>query len=66
MIREIRSASMNGDTYYFFLLEGDPHYYTINARECQLAVILNVGDKVTISYSGEQADITPASQIEKN
>ena len=66
VIREIRSASMNGDTYYFFLLEGDPHYYTIIARECQLAVILNVGDKVTISYSGEQADITPASQIEKN
>ena len=65
-IREIRSAAMGGDTYYFFLLEGDPHYYTINARECQLAVILNVGDKVTISYAGEQTEITAASQIQKN
>lgn len=65
VIREIRSAAMGGDTYYFFLLQGDPHYYTINARECQLAVILNVGDAVTISYSGEPADITAASQIQK-
>ena len=24
-IQEIRSAAMNGDTYYFFLLAGDPH-----------------------------------------
>lgn len=66
VIREIRSASMGGDTYYFFLLDGDPHYYTINARECQMAVILNVGDKVTISYSAALTDITPAAKIEKN
>lgn len=66
VIREIRSAAMGGDTYYYFLLEGDPHYYTINARECQLAVILNVGDKVTIGYSGALETITAASQIQKN
>lgn len=66
VIREIRSAAMGGDTYYYFLLEGDPHYYTINARDCQLAVILNVGDKVTIGYSGALETITAASQIQKN
>ena len=57
---------MDGDTYYFFLLEGDPHYYTINARECQLAVILNVGDKVIIGYTGEPEEITAAEQIRKS
>lgn len=65
-IQEIRSASMNGDTYYFYLLTGDPHYYTINARECPTAVILNVGDNVTINYTGEAQDITPATEIVKN
>ena len=64
-IQEIRSAAMNGDTYYFFLLAGDPHYYTINARECPLAVILNVGEEVTITYTGEQQEITSAAEIIK-
>lgn len=64
-IQEIRSAAMNGDTYYFFLLSGDPHYYTVNARECPLAVILNTGETVTITYTGEQQEITPATEISR-
>ena len=47
-ISEIRSAVMNGNTYYFFRLGTDQTYYKINAAVNPLAVILNVGDAVEI------------------
>ena len=46
-ISEIRSAVMNGNTYYFFRLGSeDQVFYRVNAAENPLAVILNVGDAV--------------------
>ncbi len=62
-ITEIRSANMNGDTFFFFRLEGGDAYYTINAREYPLAVILNTGDRVTITYSPAEGSILSADSI---
>ena len=53
VIGEIRSAVMNGDSHYFLRLEGDDHYYVISAADDADAVILNVGDRVKISYDTE-------------
>ena len=64
-IEEIRVADMDGDSYYFFKLENDSHYYTINAGECPLAVILNVGDDVSITYKTELSEITEAEKISR-
>ena len=48
-ISEIRSAVMNGNTYYFFRLGSeDQVFYRVNAAENPLAVILNVGDAVEL------------------
>lgn len=49
-ITDIRSAVMNGSTQYFLLLDGGGEYFRLNASEVPLAVLLNVGDMVEISY----------------
>ncbi|MBQ8646658.1 MAG: CvpA family protein, partial [Oscillospiraceae bacterium] len=50
VIREIRSAVLDGNTLYYLQLEGSENYYSISARESEIAVILNVGDTVTIHH----------------
>jgi len=50
VIADIRSAVMNGTTQYFLLLEDGGDYFQLNAYDVPLAVLLNVGDAVEISY----------------
>ena len=50
-VAEIRSAVMGGDTHYFLRLEGESVYYDLSAASNPLAVILNVGDRVTIGHA---------------
>ena len=67
VISDIRSAVMEGNSYYFIQLEGDPTYYAISAAQNPLAVILNVGDQVTIQHTpaidGETSSILDGSTI---
>ena len=65
-IAEIRSAVMDGNSYYFFRLEGGDVFYAVSAAENPLAVILNVGDRVTITYTtGTAASILSGTQIHR-
>ena len=52
VITDIRSAVMDGTTQYFLLLEGGGayDYFQVSAVDAPLAVLLNVGDYVEISY----------------
>lgn len=61
VIAEIRSAVLEGNTYYFLRLEGDDMFYSISAAQSELAVILNVGDTVTIDH--EMIDENSTSSI---
>ena len=67
VISDIRSAVMDGNSYYFIQLEGDLTYYSISAAQNPLAVILNVGDRVTIQHTpaaeGETSSILDGSSI---
>ncbi|MDE6880244.1 MAG: CvpA family protein [Oscillospiraceae bacterium] len=49
-IAEIRSAVLDGNTYYFLRLVGGDLFYSISAVEEPLAVILSEGDQVTITF----------------
>ena len=49
-VAEIRSAVLDGNTYYYVRLEGQDVFYVLSARDNQSAVILNVGDQVTIDH----------------
>jgi len=57
IVAEIRSSVMDGDTWYFIRLENEQVYYLINGREYPLAVILNVGEHVMITYEVGNAEL---------
>lgn len=62
-IAEIRSAVMEGNTVYFLRLAGSDVYYTISATEEPQAVILNVGDTVTVEYAVGQDTLLTAYSV---
>ena len=51
VVDDIRSAVMDGSTYYFLRLDGGEVYYAVSASENPVAVLLNLGDKVTIGHA---------------
>ena len=63
-IAEIRTAVLDGNSYYFLRLEGQEVFYAVNAAENPLAVILNAGDQVTITYTaGESGSILTGTSV---
>lgn len=63
-IAEIRTAVLDGNSYYFLRLEGLDTFYAVNAAENPLAVILNAGDQVTIAYTaGEGGGILSGTSV---
>ena len=67
VIADIRSAVMSGNSYYFIRLEGEDTYYSLSAAQNPIAVILNVGDRVTIQHTapveGEDNAILDGSSV---
>ena len=65
VIAEIRTAVMDGDSYYFLRLEGESVFVSVNAADNPLAVILNVGDTVRLTYdAGDSASILNGASVE--
>ena len=63
-IAEIRTAVLDGNSYYFLRLEGQDTFYAVNAAENPLAVILNAGDQVSIAYTaGEGGGILSGTSV---
>lgn len=54
VIDDIRTAVINGTTYYYIRLQGNEIYYILSAAENEQAVLLNVGD--TAELNVETAD----------
>lgn len=54
VIDDIRTAVINGTTYYYIRLQGNKVYYILSAAENEQAVLLNVGD--TAELNVETAD----------
>ena len=65
VIDEIRTAVIDGNSWYYFRLIGESHFYAVSANQCETAIILNKGDKVTILGASEEGDIRSASSIER-
>ena len=64
-IADIRTAVINGDSYYYIKLDSGASYFSIAAADQESVVILNVGDSVTVTYEGSGA-IIEAESIVKN
>ena len=50
-VAELRSAVLEGNTYYFIRLEGSDLFYSISAAQSREVVTLNVGDQVALDYT---------------
>lgn len=64
-IAEIRSAVMDGDTYYYIRLQDAAVYYLINGREYPVAAILNLEDQVTITFETGKGEILSGVSMER-
>ena len=64
-IADIRTAVINGDSYYYIKLDSNAAYFSITAEADETVVILNKGDNVTVSYEGAGA-IIEADSIKLN
>ena len=64
-ISDIRTAVIGGNSYYYIKLDSNAAYFSIAASKNETVVILNKGDSVTVTYSGEGA-IIDADSIKLN
>ena len=62
-VAEIRSAVLDGNTVYFIRLAGSDMFYSISAVDQQLAVILNEGDRVAVTYRPGEGSILDGVEL---
>jgi len=55
-VEEIRTAVLEGTTFYFLRLDDGDVFYAVSAAEHRDVITLNVGDRVTITHSTASAD----------
>ncbi len=63
LIEEIRSANIDGNTLFYFKLEGSKGYYTVSAKDYPIAAILNVGDEITVEYVASEDVLQPVIKL---
>ena len=67
VIEDVRTAVIEGNSYYYIKLKEGESYYKLAASENDIAVIMKAGDAVTIKLDAEadlKAQIIPATVIE--
>ena len=63
-IVDIRSAVIDGNTYYYFKLDTAKPYFSVRVSSFAEAVILNKGDEITVKYVKSDADIIAAVSVD--
>ena len=63
-IEDLRSAVIDGNTVIYLKLEGSEVYYTVQAADNPIAVIINIGDRVRLRYLPGDGIIIAASELE--
>jgi hypothetical protein len=63
-VADIRTAVVDGNSYYYFRLEGGDCWYAVSVASDQTAVIVNVGDTVSILDAEEEGAIRSALSVE--
>ena len=62
-VAEIRSAVVEGNTWYYLRLQDGSVYYAISAADDKTAVILSVGDQVTVTFAEGEDRILSAYSV---
>ena len=65
VVEDIRSSVVEGNTIYYFKLEGNESYYSVYASASPEAALLNVGDTIKVEpVYGSEGAIIEAEKIE--
>ena len=64
-ITDIRSAVLDGNTYYYIKLDKYDAYFSISAKKANIAVVLNKGDTVKLTVKTTEGAIVEASSLAK-
>ncbi len=64
-VAEIRSAVMEGNSYYFIRLIGGDVFYSVCAADQPLAVIVSPGDQVSITFHPGRESILSGVSLER-
>ncbi len=62
-IEDLRFAVIEGNTHAYIRLKGDDFYYIVSVADAPVAAVLNVGDKVSLSVSGEEGELVSAYDV---
>ena len=66
-VAEIRTAVLDGTSWYYIRLDGEDVFYAMPASQDQNVIVLNEGDKVTVSHAlpeeGESSAILEAYAV---
>ncbi len=63
-VAEIRSAVIEGNTYYYIRLHEAAPFYRVSAAGSPDAILLNPGDRVTVSFVPAEGNIVEAGRIQ--
>jgi hypothetical protein len=65
VITDIRTAVINGESYYYIKLDTSSSYYSIAASKAEEVILVNNGDKVTFTITTDSGSIIPATAVTK-
>ncbi len=66
VIATVRSAVVNGNSCYYYTLEGNPQVYSLSVATDERAAILNVGDAVIFQVKAEATgEIIPVQKLDR-
>ncbi len=65
VVTDIRSAVKDGNTYYYIKLDTNKCYFRISASADETAVLLNVGEYVSITSNDMSEDVKSADAIKR-
>ncbi len=60
VIAEIRTAVLDGTSWYYIRLEDEDVFYAVSAAQDQNVIVLNVGDAVTVQHAVPEEGESPA------
>jgi hypothetical protein len=59
-IVDIRVATIDGNTFYYIKLNESPAYYAVDVKRNERIILVNIGDRVEISYLKTESSIERA------
>lgn len=63
VVTDVKTAVNNGNTVYYLQIENK--YYYISVNECMNVLLVNAGDKVTVTYTTDSETFVKATNVVK-